>query len=201
MVSADCSQNKACINLRCKDPCPGTCGINARCQIVNHNPICSCPANYVGDPFVRCIQEESKRIFVFRTYLFYEGNNFAFLERPVVEPSGNPCVPSPCGQNSQCRVIGTQAACSCLPNYIGRAPNCRPECTINAECSGNLACQNEKCKDPCPGVCGSFTTCAVIKHAPVCQCVSGYTGDPFTGCALIPPSKIALNRLSNVWRL
>lgn len=112
-----------------------------------------------------------------------------FLEKPVVKPSGNPCVPSPCGPNSQCRVIGTQAACSCLPNYIGRAPNCRPECTINEECPGNLACQNEKCKDPCPGSCGSSTTCLVIKHAPVCQCIVGYTGDPFTGCSLIPPCK------------
>lgn len=103
--------------------------------------------------------------------------------------SGDPCVPSPCGPNSQCRVVGTQAACSCLANYIGRAPNCRPECTINAECPSNLACQNERCKDPCPGSCGPFTTCMVIKHASVCQCVSGFTGDPFTGCSIIPTRK------------
>lgn len=115
---------------------------------------------------------------------------YVFLERPVEqEPSGNPCVPSPCGPNSQCRVVGSQAACSCLPDYIGRAPNCRPECTINAECPGNLACQNEKCKDPCPGSCGSSTTCTVVTHSPICVCVSGYTGDPFTGCSLIPPCK------------
>lgn len=116
-----------------------------------------------------------------------------FIEKPVLIPSGNPCVPSPCGPNSQCRVVGTQAACSCLPNYIGRAPNCRPECTINAECPGNLACQSERCTDPCPGSCGSFTTCTVIKHAPVCQCISGYTGDPFTGCSIIPPCKILIS--------
>lgn len=104
-------------------------------------------------------------------------------------PSGNPCIPSPCGANSQCKVVGNQPACSCLPNFIGRPPNCRPECTINAECPGNLACQNEKCRDPCPGSCGSFTTCVVIKHAPVCQCDSGYTGDPFSVCTPIPTSK------------
>lgn len=105
-------------------------------------------------------------------------------------PSENPCIPSPCGQNSQCRNVAGQAACSCLPNYIGRAPNCRPECTINEECPNNLACQNEKCVDPCPGSCGSFTICIVVNHAPNCQCVSGYTGDPFTGCSQIPRSKI-----------
>lgn len=60
MVSADCPQNSACINQKCQDPCPGTCGINARCQVVNHNPICSCSPGYTGEPFVRCIPEESK---------------------------------------------------------------------------------------------------------------------------------------------
>lgn len=103
-----------------------------------------------------------------------------------MEPSGNPCVPSPCGPNSQCRVVGSQPACSCLANFIGRPPNCRPECTINAECPSNLACLNEKCRDPCPGSCGVYSTCTVVKHSPVCQCQVGYTGDPFAGCSLIP---------------
>lgn len=204
MVSSECSQNKACINNKCRDPCPGTCGINARCQVVNHNPICSCPPNYLGDPFVRCIVDQSKLLLYYYELIYF---NFklvslflsayvlslhalsSFLETPVESTYENPCVPSPCGLNSQCRVIGSQAACSCLPNYIGRAPNCRPECTINEECPSNLACQNERCKDPCPGSCGSFTTCVVIKHAPTCQCVTGYTGDPFSGCSISPPRK------------
>jgi hypothetical protein len=59
-VSSDCPQNKACYNQKCADPCPGTCGSNAKCHVINHSPICSCPANYVGDPFVRCFVEESK---------------------------------------------------------------------------------------------------------------------------------------------
>lgn len=114
-----------------------------------------------------------------------------FLERPLPEaPSGNPCVPSPCGLNSQCRVVGNTPACSCLPNYIGRAPNCRPECSINAECPGNLACVNERCKDPCPGSCGVHANCVVNKHAPVCSCITGYSGDPFAGCSLIPSKEI-----------
>lgn len=39
---------------KCQDPCPGTCGLNAKCYVVNHNPICSCPAGYNGDPFRHC---------------------------------------------------------------------------------------------------------------------------------------------------
>lgn len=98
---------------------------------------------------------------------------------------GNPCINNPCGPNSQCRVIGNQGACSCLPNYIGRPPNCRPECTLNAECASNKACQNERCIDPCVGKCGDNAVCSVVKHNPVCNCISGYEGDAFTRCTII----------------
>lgn len=108
----------------------------------------------------------------------------------AVAPPENPCIPSPCGPNSQCRVISNTPACSCLPNYIGRAPNCRPECTINAECPSNRACQSEKCVDPCPGSCGVNTECSVINHSPVCSCQIGFTGDPFGGCNIIPSKTI-----------
>lgn len=57
MVSSECALNKACVNKKCSDPCPGTCGPDARCQVVNHNPICSCAPGFTGDPFVRCIKE------------------------------------------------------------------------------------------------------------------------------------------------
>lgn len=111
-------------------------------------------------------------------------------ETPVVQPSGNPCVPSPCGPNSQCRAIGETPACSCLLNYVGRSPNCRPECSINSECPSNLACVNERCIDPCPGSCGALATCTVSNHRPICTCIPGYTGDPFRNCNEIPRSKL-----------
>lgn len=106
------------------------------------------------------------------------------VETPIVE-SQDPCFPSPCGPNAKCRPVANTPACSCLPSYVGRPPNCRPECTNSAECPGHLACQNEKCKDPCPGSCGINTNCIVIKHSPVCSCQEGYTGDPFYGCSVI----------------
>lgn len=107
------------------------------------------------------------------------------VETPIVVESQDPCVPSPCGPNAVCRSRGNTPTCSCLPSYIGRPPNCRPECTNNAECPGHLACQNEKCRDPCPGSCGLHTTCVVIKHSPVCSCLEGFTGDPFNGCSVV----------------
>lgn len=168
VVSSECSQDRACINQKCTDPCPGTCGTEARCQVVNHNPICSCPPGYTGDPFIQCIKKE-----------FRENS-----PQPV-----NPCLPSPCGPNSQCRVVGTQEACTCLANYIGRPPNCRPECTIDAECGSNLACQNERCTDPCPGACGHNAVCQAINHRAVCVCNEGFEGNPLVQCDRSLPRK------------
>lgn len=107
---------------------------------------------------------------------------FAFLELPVVELIENPCVPSPCGPFSACQVVNNRAVCTCLPNYFGQPPNCKPECVVNSECALTQACQNQQCKDPCPGSCGSNTECKTVNHIPVCYCIPGCTGDPFSGC-------------------
>lgn len=39
---------------KCRDPCPGTCGQNAECHVVNHLPVCTCLYGYNGDPFKYC---------------------------------------------------------------------------------------------------------------------------------------------------
>lgn len=161
VVNSECPQNKACINKKCADPCIKSCGLNTRCQVVNHNPICTCAPGLTGDPFESCTEA---------------------VTQPPLRDSDNPCIPSPCGPNSQCRQIGNQAACSCLQSYIGRPPNCRPECVSNEECPSHLSCKQEKCTDPCPGSCGQNAFCKVIQHNPVCFCADDYEGDPFIAC-------------------
>lgn len=54
-VSSDCPLSEACSNQKCVNPCPGSCGFSTICNVVNHNPICSCLPGFTGDPFVRCI--------------------------------------------------------------------------------------------------------------------------------------------------
>ena len=54
VINSDCDRSKACVNNKCKDPCPGTCGINAECHVVNHAPSCSCLPGYIGDPNSAC---------------------------------------------------------------------------------------------------------------------------------------------------
>lgn len=97
-------------------------------------------------------------------------------------PVQNPCEPSPCGPNSQCRQVNMQAVCSCLPSYVGSPPLCRPECVVNSECDTSKACINQKCDDPCPNTCGLRAHCQVKNHNPICTCAVGMTGDPFTQC-------------------
>ncbi|EZA46539.1 hypothetical protein X777_00055, partial [Ooceraea biroi] len=169
VVNAECPPHLACVNKKCADPCPNTCGLRAQCITKNHNPICTCPAGFTGDPFTLCSP--------------HVPSDIPTTERP---PS---CTPSPCGPNSLCQIISGNPACSCLPNYIGVPPQCRPECILSSECKSLLACVNQRCTDPCPGSCGVNAQCHVLNHLPVCTCMEGFTGDPFTQCSIIPPGK------------
>lgn len=171
VVDSECDLSQSCQNQRCVDPCPGSCGINAQCRVVNHRPMCNCLEKYYGNPLVRCN---------------------ANIERDPTPPF-NPCNPSPCGNNAECKIIGDYHACSCLPSMKGVPPNCRPECVSNNDCSSQQACINTKCTDPCPGSCGINSQCNVRNHSPVCSCLQGYTGDPFRMCEVIMGESVFYN--------
>lgn len=68
VVNNECPSNRACHKFKCSDPCPGTCGLNARCEVINHNPICTCPNGLIGDPFTRCYPQPGTLI----VFLYYE---------------------------------------------------------------------------------------------------------------------------------
>lgn len=160
VLSSDCPTDKACIRNKCKDPCPGICGQNAQCYAVNHVPNCVCNEGFFGDAFTACQR----------------------IVQPDIPVKSDPCNPSPCGPNSKCREANGVAVCSCVDEYIGSPPNCRPECTVNAECPQNKACHKFKCANPCSGTCGLNAKCEVINHNPICSCPLDMTGDPFTRC-------------------
>lgn len=111
------------------------------CQVINHNPICSCKPNLIGDPFVRCVGRQHDEL---------------------VPERINPCSPSPCGNFAECRPVGDSPSCSCLPNYFGKPPNCRPECVVNSDCPSDKSCIAERCRNPCEGSCG-FNSGRVFK--------------------------------------
>lgn len=160
--NTECPSNLACINQKCKDPCPGLCGSNAECRVISHTPMCVCSIGFVGDPFTQCTVQQA----------------------PIYEQS-TPCTPSPCGSNAQCREQNGAGACLCKQDYIGNPyDGCRPECVLNTDCPSNKACNRNKCNDPCPGTCGQNAECQVINHLPSCTCHIGYTGDPYRFCNL-----------------
>lgn len=133
----------------------------------------------------RPVRSQSKSIPFFSTHNL--SNNYQFLSRRRRCRAGDitpidSCYPSPCGLYSQCRVINEHTVCSCLPGYVGSAPNCRPECVVSSECAQNRACINQKCADPCISMCGLNARCQVVNHNPICSCSVGYTGDPFIRC-------------------
>lgn len=60
VINPDCPSNKACINAKCTDPCPGSCGENAECNVVNHAVTCTCSTGYTGNPFVQCVVKKGQ---------------------------------------------------------------------------------------------------------------------------------------------
>lgn len=160
IISSECASTKACVNQKCINPCINACGHAARCEVINHSPICSCNPGQTGDPFKGC------------------------YEIPVVpfDPFEDVCHPSPCGPSAVCTDRNGKAHCKCIDNYIGQPPNCRPECVINPDCPSNQACVQNKCKDPCPGSCGVNAECNVVSHTVSCSCREKYTGNPFLQC-------------------
>lgn len=164
ILNSDCHRTKACVNNKCEDPCYGVCGIGAKCETVNHHPVCFCPENLEGDPFIGC---QPRRPFI----------------PPIHNMTGNPCDPNPCGPFSRCLAsIYGHATCSCLPEYHGVPPVCQPECVVSSECEQTKSCISQKCQDPCPGSCGHGAYCLVVNHNPICSCPPGQEGDPFVNC-------------------
>ena len=116
MLSLDCGENKSCINRKCQDPCISTtsgevCGENAKCTVMKHNPICSCPPGTTGDPFIKCnkIGNECTK-------------DDECLEKKNTLCIGGTCTDlcdNKCGTNAKCSIIDRKVVCSCPSGLTG----------------------------------------------------------------------------------
>ena len=52
----DCPDHTSCRNRLCINPCAldDPCSANANCKVLNHEPVCTCPDGYIGDPTISC---------------------------------------------------------------------------------------------------------------------------------------------------
>ena len=93
IVNSDCPSNKACQRNKCIDPCPGTCGINAQCNVKNHIATCTCLEGYIGDPFVSCRLKPligKKQFYLDKRYLtffYFYCFIYLFISKTIPFPS------------------------------------------------------------------------------------------------------------------
>ncbi|KAJ3650628.1 hypothetical protein Zmor_016716 [Zophobas morio] len=159
---SDCPSGKpACFYGICKNPCDGVCGVSANCELRGLTPICSCPRDMTGDPFISCRPFDKRDL----------------------------CEPNPCGDNARCepgydRTNKERPVCTCHPGYVGDPlTGCRPgECTEDPHCPDSKACIDYKCQNPCVGQCGVNANCNPRRHIAVCTCADGFNGDALTQC-------------------
>ena len=159
VIHQECAPLLACLNNRCVDPCKGTCGINAECRVINHNPICSCIAGFTGDPFIRCTP--------------------APVTKPTTVPQKEPAVIVPVTPPIQRPPIagepGRVTDTPINPIAITQTPLPQPEAILPQPPA--------QPPNPCvPDPCGANAVCRNYIDRHVCECSPGYFGNPEIGC-------------------
>lgn len=145
-VDGDCSDRDKCIKGRCIEACKvDSCGINAQCNSIHHQALCTCPHGFIGNPHLECNSGKFFKLFKLSCFNF---NNYFYLE-PIYPPvvlvpecytnsdctydkrcknsfCVNPCVQDkPCAIGAFCSVNNHQPICVCPAGYEG---NPRVEC-------------------------------------------------------------------------
>lgn len=82
VISSDCPKNEACTNQKCQDPCPGSCGRNTICNVINHNPVCVCRSGMTGDPFINCFPLRKRKLFFSFFLEYFQVLNFPRVNCP-----------------------------------------------------------------------------------------------------------------------
>lgn len=189
----DCPSEKACIGGHCSDPCTfrGACGENALCKTVLHRPRCSCPNCYIGKPHIECkpdpkceeLTTPRPRDPSIATYCTGDQECHESLHCDRNGQCTDPCLNPTysCEENKKCETRRHRPVCVCKAGFVVNeygeltcAPDKR-ECQRNDECASNMACMENKCKNPCVSgrepACPADKACQVLDHKPLCICM------------------------------
>ena len=60
----ECPDYNACQNRKCINPCAedDPCAPSAKCKVIGHQPVCTCPDGYIGSPTTDCRLRECYHI-------------------------------------------------------------------------------------------------------------------------------------------
>ncbi|XP_043214270.1 neurogenic locus notch homolog protein 1-like isoform X1 [Amphibalanus amphitrite] len=201
---AECAGHQACSQNRCRSACIDACGENARCDAVNHRPVCKCPQFYKGSPLTGCFPECT-------SHAECAGNR-ACIQLQCTDPCAGAC-----GIGADCRVRDHTAICSCPTGYLGHPyDRCTPPdpaaavataasvhgggssgtvCDTCETSAGNAGSSSGVFVQTAPSVgdlctpnpCGQYADCnpgtdRLGQPRAVCTCPKGYLGDPLTAC-------------------
>lgn len=115
----ECSLSETCLNRNCVNPCAvgNPCAQTAECSAINHKAQCRCPADLIGDPFIRCYKD-SPKIKPECTSDSECSNDKSCVNQRCQDPC---IIANPCGTNAQCRTNQHRPSCVC-PNGWGGNP-------------------------------------------------------------------------------
>ena len=63
----ECPDYNACQNRKCINPCAedDPCAPSANCKVIGHQPVCTCPDGYIGDPRTECkLRKHTKFMYI-----------------------------------------------------------------------------------------------------------------------------------------
>ncbi|GLH00238.1 Uncharacterized protein GBIM_06672, partial [Gryllus bimaculatus] len=180
--NAECSQQEACVNRACVNPC--NCGPNADCRVNDHFPICFCKPGYSGNALAGCFKVGCQ-----------SDGECSYDQQCYNGECVNPCLlGAPCAVTAECYGDAHRAACRCPPGFAGDPfRRCeRAECRVDSDCPRDKACLQRRCVDPCAAVadppCAANALCFAQNHAAGCRCPEHLpAGDPFAFCEARPP--------------
>lgn len=165
-----CGSGKSCISLQCIDPCnfADVCGENALCHTQGHQPYCSCPANYEGNPTVRCYLKAQEEIFC--------------TKDSECSPEKS-CLHNKCFLRSECNHDN-----DCSVGHICIKAKCFSGCRKDTDCPLDMSCFGQQCQNPCNqrGACGLNANCQPFNHQVKCSCPIDFTGNPEVECLALP---------------
>lgn len=161
----ECTSSQQCVQFKCQPVCrEGVCGENANCAARNNRPECTCPPDFLGEPFSRCYTECTRHDEC--------SQNLACVKFKCKDPCREPN-PNVCGQGANCEVKNHKPICSCPRGFTGDPfVSCR-QFTIQDLCTPNPCGPNAQCQ---PGNDRSGS------DRPVCICPTGFRGDPLVSC-------------------